>query len=173
MTGVDFRSPSDLTDATSSAPAGEIVHAAARGAIAAMAMTGMRTLTTNLGLVEETPPQAILRRRAHGLMRRVPRRRRRGGIELAHWGYGAAGGAAFALLPRAIRMRPWAGPAYGLMLWLGFEAGIAPALGLPQAKRPRLVERAALAGDHLLYGLVLSEFRPRPQEQRSSQGAGG
>jgi hypothetical protein len=144
--------------------AAEVGHAAARGAIAAMAMTGMRKVTTSLGLVEQPPPQAILRQRASGLLRRVPRRRRRTAIELAHWGYGAAGGVAFALLPDELRCRAWAGPGYGLALWAGFELGIAPALGLTQAKRVRLTERSALAADHLLYGLVLSEFRPRPQE---------
>jgi hypothetical protein len=43
---------------------------------------------------------------------------------------------------------------------LGFELGIAPALGLSQAKRTRPVDRLALAADHLLYGLVLSATRP-------------
>jgi hypothetical protein len=53
---------------------------------------------------------------------------------------------------------------YGLAVWLGFEMGIAPALGLSQAKRVRLVDRLALAADHLLYGLVLSEGRRRPRD---------
>jgi hypothetical protein len=52
---------------------------------------------------------------------------------------------------------------YGLVVWLGFELGIAPVLGLSQAKRVRLVDRLALAGDHLLYGVVLSEMRRHPQ----------
>jgi hypothetical protein len=38
--------------------------------------------------------------------------------------------------------------------------GIAPVLGLRQAKRIRPVDRLALAADHLLYGLVLSGTRP-------------
>jgi hypothetical protein len=42
--------------------------------------------------------------------------------------------------------------------------GIAPALGLRQLRQMRLTERAALAGDHLLYGFVLSETRRRPRE---------
>jgi hypothetical protein len=144
--------------------AGEIAHAAVRGAIAAMAMTGMRAFTVDLGIVQQTPPQAMVRQRARGLIRRVPRKRRRAAIELAHWGYGAIGGAAFGMLPRSIRQRRrWLGPVYGLVLWLGFEAGLAPLLGLSQAKELRVVERAALAADHLLYGLVLSEIRARPQ----------
>jgi hypothetical protein len=141
-----------------------IAHAALRGAIGAMAMTGMRALTIDLGLVDEPPPRAIVRQRAKGLLRKVPRRRRRGAIEVMHWTYGAAGGAGFGLLPESVRRVAWSGPAYGLFTWLGFEAAIAPGLGLKQAKSIRPVERAALAVDHLLYGLVLSETRARPNE---------
>lgn len=142
---------------------GEVLSGAARGAVGAMAMTGMRVLTTELGLVEQTPPQALSRQRARGLravLRRAPREQRRGLIEAAHWAFGAGGGAAFGALPREVRRRPWTGPLYGLVVWLGFELGIAPALGLSQAKRVRVVDRLALAGDHLLYGLVLSATRP-------------
>jgi hypothetical protein len=141
----------------------EVAHATLRGAIAAMAMTGMRAFTVSAGLVEEPPPRAIVRQKARGLLRHVPRRRRRAAIELAHWGYGAGGGAAFGALPEDVRRRRWAGPVYGLVAWLGFELGVAPVLGLRQAKERRAVERATLAADHLLYGLVLSEMRERPR----------
>jgi hypothetical protein len=145
---------------------GDVLSGAACGTIGAMAMTGMRVLTTELGLVEQTPPQALGAQRARGvraLLRRAPRKQRRGLLEAAHWTFGAAGGAAFGALPRPMRRHPWAGPAYGLMVWLGFELGIAPALGLSQAKRARPVDRIALAADHLLYGLVLSATRRAPQ----------
>ena len=142
----------------------ELAHAIARGAIAAMAMTGMRAFTVDLGIVEDPPPNAIFKQRARGLIRRVPRKRRRVVVELAHWGYGAAGGLAFGLLPARVRRRAWAGPLYGLLTWAAFEAGLAPLLGLTQATQLRLAERAALAADHVLYGLVLSEIRSRPQE---------
>ena len=49
-----------------------------------------------------------------------------------------------------------------MLVWLGFEFGLAPLLGLRQAKQPG-VERAAMAVDHLLYGLILSELRRRPR----------
>jgi hypothetical protein len=142
---------------------GDVLSGAACGAVGAMAMTGMRVITTELGLVEQTPPDAVSRQRAGGmraLLRRAPRKQRRGLVEAAHWAFGASGGAAFGALPRDIRRRRWAGPAYGLVVWLGFELGIAPALGLSQAKRTRPVDRLALAADHLLYGLVLSATRP-------------
>jgi hypothetical protein len=128
-----------------------------------MAMSGMRTLTVDLGLVEQPPPEAILTQKAPGLLLRVPVELRRALIEVAHWSYGAGGGVAFALLPEGVRRRAWAGPAYGSLLWIGFEVGLVPLLGLAQAQKPRPVERAALAADHLLYGLVLSELRRRPQ----------
>jgi hypothetical protein len=147
------------------AKAAEVAHASLRGAIAAAAMTGMRAFTVDIGLVDQTPPQAIAPQRAQGLLRRVPRRRRRAAIEVAHWAYGAGGGAAFALLPEDLRRQAWAGPAYGLVVWVGFELCLAPVLGLKRAKRQRGTERAALAADHLLYGLVLSETRARPQER--------
>jgi hypothetical protein len=142
---------------------GDVLGGAARGAVGAMAMTGMRVMTTELGLVEQTPPQALSRQRARGLralLRRAPRKQRRGLLEAAHWAFGAGGGAAFGALPRELRSHPSAGPVYGLVVWLGFELGIAPALGLSQAKRVRLVDRLALAADHVLYGIVLSASRP-------------
>lgn len=142
---------------------GEMLHGAARGAVGAMAMTGMRVLTTEFGILEQTPPQAVGRQRARGaraLLRRAPRKQRRGLIEAAHGAFGAGGGAAFGALPGTIRRRPWAGPVYGLVVRLGFEMGIAPLLGLSQAKRVRPVDRLALAADHVLYGLVLSGTRP-------------
>jgi len=38
----------------------------------------------------------------------------------------------------------------------GFEAGIAPALGLSQAQHMRPVERLVFLADHMLFGIVLA-----------------
>ena len=141
---------------------GHLLHGAFRGTIGAMAMTGMRSFTEAAGIIGETPPEAIFRQRLAFLLPPMQRRKRKVRIELAHWGYGAAGGAAFAALPEQIRLKPWAGPVYGLGIWLSFELAIAPALDLSQAKRVRFKERIAFAVDHLLYGLVLTETRRRP-----------
>ena len=142
----------------------EFAHGALRGAIAAMAMTGMRAFTVGAGIVEEPPPRAILRQRAKGTAearaaqppprggRALPlelrRRRRRHVRDASRTRSGCVAGPA---------------PRYGLAIWAGFEAGIAPALGLSQAKRPRPLDRVGLALDHLLYGFVLSEMRSRPR----------
>ena len=95
-----------------------------RGAIASMAMTGMRVLSVSLGLVEQAPPQQLAGE-STGARRAV--------VELGHWGVGALGGASFGALPREWRERPWTGPLYGLAIWSGFEA-TAKAVGLPHAE---------------------------------------
>ena len=153
-----------MNENESSLGVGELAHAGLRGVIAAMAMSGMRACTQSLGLVKQTPPQAIFRQRARFLRWSIPRKRRRAVEELTHWGYGAVGGVTYGALPDALRRRLWSGPIYGLALWLGFELGVAPVLGLSQSRQLRAVERAALAADHLLYGLVLSETHSRPRE---------
>lgn len=142
----------------------EVAQGALRGAIAAMAMTGMRTGTESLGLVDEAPPQSIFRQRARFLLWTLPRKRQRAAVEFSHWAFGALGGVVYALLPDSVRQRAWSGPVYGLAVWLGFEFGLAPALRLDEAREMRPVERAAVAADHLLYGLVLSETRRRPRD---------
>ena len=129
-----------------------------RGVVAAMAMTGLRSLTKGVGIVRLTPPEELGRHGAGApLLRRVAPERRGAALELAHWAYGGLGAAAFALAPpRAHRSRA-AGVAYGLALWALFEALIAPVAG---ADRERPVsERVALAADHVLYGLVLTSGR--------------
>jgi len=144
--------------------AGKIARSAMRGAIGAMAMTGARTFTQSLGLLEEAPPRSIIRQKSRGLFRLVPSGKQRAATELMHWTYGSVGGAVFGMLPEQVRTRRWSGPLYGLGAWLAFELGLAPVLGLSQSKRMRPVDRLALAADHLLYGLVLSEARRRPRE---------
>lgn len=143
--------------------AARLAHGALRGVIAAMAMSGLREFTRHVGLLEEPPPEAIMRQRLlPGPFRRPKKGTDRAKVELLHWGYGAGGGAVFAALPEEIRRKPYAGPAYGLAVWAGFELAVAPLLGL--SLRKRSLDRLALIADHLLYGFVLSETHKRPQD---------
>ena len=121
-----------------------------------MAMTGMRRVTTGLGLVGQTPPEEIATEGFPGLFARIPVQHRDEAVELAHWSYGAFAGAAFGLLPRSLRASPWAGPAYGLAIWAGFEAGLAPLLGLRDSGQRTLRERVSIAADHVLYGAIVA-----------------
>jgi hypothetical protein len=137
--------------------ADRMIHGAVRGAVASMAMTGAREFTRNAGLLEEPPPESIFRKLTRRRLSGVKHGPSRAAVELAHWGYGAAAGAAFAALPAPLRRASWSGPLFGLLVWTSFEVGIAPLLGLSQARRIRALDRAALAVDHLLYGYMLSE----------------
>ncbi|PRY00873.1 DUF1440 domain-containing protein [Allonocardiopsis opalescens] len=138
------------------APPAAAVRAAARGVVAAMAMSGVRRLWTGLGLQERTPPEDVLTETAPQVFLRVPRERRPAVVELAHWAYGGTAGAAFGLLPARVRRAAWSGPAYGIAVWALFEGVLAPALGLRHAKPGRPAERAAFLADHVLYGLIVA-----------------
>ena len=136
---------------TTSAPIG---HAAARGIVGAMAMSGMRKLTGGLGLLDESPPDAIAERHADHFLSRL-RIDRDVALEVAHWAYGAVGGALFGALPAALRRHAWSGPAFGVASWLLYEAAIAPLLGLTATRQRTVAGRIALAADHVLYGAVV------------------
>jgi hypothetical protein len=132
-----------------------VVHAAARGVVAAMAMSGLRKVTGGLGLLDESPPEAIAERHAGGLLARL-HVDRAVAIELAHWTYGAVGGALFGALPGVVRRHAWSGPAYGVASWLFYEAALAPLLGLAETTPKTVGGRLALAAAHVLYGTVVA-----------------
>jgi uncharacterized membrane protein YagU involved in acid resistance len=129
---------------------------ALRGAIGAMAMTAMRVVTARLNLLPKDPPKEIFEDALPQFLELVPREYRDEAIELAHWGYGAVGGAMFVLLPAAIRRHRWSGPAYGIGAWSFFEGLLAPMLGLRKPTERPTSERAAIFADHVLYGLIVA-----------------
>jgi uncharacterized membrane protein YagU involved in acid resistance len=141
-----------------------VIHALFRGIVGAMAMTGMRSLAEHAGVIREDPPARLARKQAKGLLKSVPRQRRGAVVELIHWATGATFGAVFGLLPASIRTKAWSGPAYGFLVWFGFDTAVAPALGLKERRWPHGKERTVFIIDHLLFGLVLSELRARPRE---------
>jgi hypothetical protein len=135
-----------------------VARSAAWGVVGAMAQTALRRVTTGLGLVRRPPPEQIALEGVPTLLARVPAEHRDEAIELAHWAYGAFAGAVYTTVPRALRQRGWGGPAYGVAVWLLFEAVLAPALlGLERTKERPHRERLALAADHTLYGAVVAK----------------
>nr|WP_249188108.1 hypothetical protein [Nocardiopsis sp. MG754419] len=122
-----------------------------------MAMSGARRLAVGLEMVERTPPESILREGVPAMLRGIPEERHLAAIELAHWGYGAAAGAAFGLLPAGLRRWRLTGPVYGVLSWGLFEVALAPALDLAHAHRAGTRERMALLLDHVLFGLIVGE----------------
>ncbi len=144
-------------------------RAAARGLVAAMAMTGMRSVSSGLGLLEQTPPEAIVEEQAGDTVAALSPEHRAVVAELAHWGFGAAAGSAFGMLPASLRRHTAAGPAYGLAIWLAFEFAIAPLLGVRRVVRGRFTARAMIALDHVLYGVVVAgRLAPEPGARRET-----
>ena len=114
-------------------------------------MSIARLAAKRAGLLRESPPEAVTRQRLA-----VPDGARPLVAGAIHLGYGALAGAAFGALPPRVRDRRGAGAAYGAGSWILFEAAIAPALRLVQARERRPLERAVLLADHLLYGAVVA-----------------
>lgn len=141
----------------------ELRRAAARGVIAAMAMTGMRRMTRGLGLLKQPPPEEMARDAPvlSAIVARTPLEHRAELIELFHWIYGGVGGAVFGAAVRS--RRPWIGPVYGLSVWALFETGIVPLLGLGRAHDSRVVSRVVVALDHVLYGVVVAGEPATPE----------
>jgi uncharacterized membrane protein YagU involved in acid resistance len=123
------------------------------GVIGAMAMTGVRVFAVHAGLIREDPPSRLVRKRRG--------RRPRWVVELVHWALGGVFGVVYGLLPDGLRRRAWSGPLYGLVVWLGFDAVVAPALGLTARNWPKGRERAVFVADHLLYGFVVRRMSAR------------
>ena len=134
----------------------DVIHAKLRGVIGAMAMTGLRGFALHLGLIREDPPSRLIRKQKG--------RRPRWVVELVHWAMGGVFGIVFGLLPERWRQRRWTGPVYGVFVWLGFDAFVAPLFGLKQRDWPKGRERLVFIADHLLFGFVLDELRARPRE---------
>lgn len=140
-----------------------VLRSSARGLAAAMAMTGIRTLTGNLGLLHKSPPDAIVERHLPPPMRRLPPERLDALTELAHWSYGTLGGAAYAVLPERAKGDRRVGPLYGLALWLAYEVVLAPLLDLRHTEQRSKRTRAMLALDHAMYGVIVAGWlAPEP-----------
>lgn len=126
-------------------------------------MTGLRTVTAATGPRDQSPPKAIVEEQAPQLVCQLPHRSRHAVIEAVHWAYGTGGGVVFGLLPTRIRWHAAAGPVYGLAIWLAFELGIAPVLGVRHAPHHRVLWRAMVALDHILYGVIVGgRLAPEP-----------
>lgn len=142
---------------------GAIARAGARGLVASMAMTGIRTVTAAMGPHEKTPPEAIVEKHAPRWVREMPDWKKQAVTELAHWSYGTAGGVAFGVLPERIRGHPITGPLYGLTIWLAFELGLAPMLEVEHTQHRTVAWRVGMALDHLVYGIVVAgRLAPEP-----------
>ncbi len=120
-----------------------------------MAMTGLRRVTTGLGLLRKPPPEEIATEGVPGLLARIPPGKRAAVIELAHWSFGALASVGYDLLPRRIVELRASGPLYGLAIWALYEATFAPAFEADRTAARTTGDRIALALDHALYGAII------------------
>lgn len=127
-------------------------------------------MTANAGLVEQAPPEAVAEKHAPRRMQRLRPTGRQALVELVHWTYGASGGAVFGALPRRFRQTAWSGPLYGTAVWLAFELGLAPVLGIEHVHQRKILGRAMIAADHVLYGIVVAGWLA-PQARRKDGAA--
>jgi hypothetical protein len=74
------------------------------------------------------------------------------------------GGMGFGILPAGVRRRRWAGAAYGLAILGVFEVAAAQWLGIGKKDRA-ISDRFALAGEHVLYGIVLVDETEGPAQR--------
>ena len=139
----------------------DAVQGAMRGAVASLAMSGARAFAKDLGLLEKTPPEAIAEN-ADGVMANVPSEWRPAAVRALHAVVGAVGGVTYGVVPDPIRQKAWSGPIWGVAIWVSYEFGVAPLVGLKHARDVDADEQAVLIADHLLYGWILSETRRRP-----------
>ncbi len=130
-------------------------EAAVRGVLGAMGMTGLRRVTTGLGLLSKPPPDEIATEGVPGLLARIPPSKQGTAIELAHWSFGALASVGYNLLPRRLRGHQASGPLYGLAIWAVYEATFAPWFDAARTTDRTAGDRVALALDHALYGAII------------------
>ena len=140
------------------------VRSAAKGALAgALATAPMSAVmlgADRLGLMGRQPPEVIIQKALDAANREPRRRTVKPTAAAAHVGFGAAAGAAFALLesdedalPRSIAK----GALFGIGLYAASYAGWIPALDiLPRPGHDRKGRQPAMAVAHVVYGTALA-----------------
>lgn len=130
------------------------------GAAATGPMTAFMFGSQQLGLMYKPPPKQITER-AERKAGEAPGRRPPSLLDTswlaAHFGFGAAAGAAFGLLRRLYPGSSWeAGILHGLAVWAVGYVGVMPSLGLyPPPQKDRTSRAMVMVAAHVVYGCTL------------------
>jgi hypothetical protein len=120
------------------------------------------------------PPRQVTMRLAEeaGVEDHLDESERTGLTLLNHFGYGAATGALYGLLPRVNAVPPVVGGiAYGLAVWAGSYLGLLPALGiLSPATRHPARRNALMIAAHVVWGAVLATIVEQTEPRRNGGG---
>jgi hypothetical protein len=141
-----------------------VVQGAAAGVLATAAMSGVMLAARRAGLMRKMPPERITEKLLDALGLGRSEREENAAATAAHFGFGAAAGAPFALVrPPVVRRHPvLSGLLYGTLVWAASYGGWIPALGiLPPPERDRKRRQAAMVAAHLVYGGVLGALAHR------------
>jgi NAD(P)-dependent dehydrogenase (short-subunit alcohol dehydrogenase family) len=134
------------------------------GAVAGLAATGvmscMMLAAKRVGALGEPPPRRLTRRLLSPLG--PPRGRALDVLAtLAHFGYGAALGSVFGLLPAPAKTST-SGALFGLGIWAVNYAGWLPRVGwMPQPQHDRPGRPSTMVAAHLAFGAALAGFERR------------
>jgi hypothetical protein len=139
----------------------DLTRGAAAGTLATAAMSALMLAAGRAGLMGRQPPEAIVRQ-AGARTAGEPRGRLADALAtVAHLGFGAGTGAAYALLPPS-RRPVLRGVLAGQAVWAVSYAGWVPAFGaLPPPSRDRTPRQAAMVAAHVVYGAVLGALDDR------------
>jgi hypothetical protein len=140
------------------------------GMIGALAMTGIRTLLVETGMVSEPLPHKVERRLAMqlGIDDRLGARSEDLLAQVQHLALGATFGIGYSLLRHRLNFPSSAAPLYGLFVYAANVAGLGPAFDLnraPWRDDPPDVARQIFI--HLIYGLVTAQVIHRLAEERA------
>ena len=133
------------------------IEGAVAGVAATAVMTGVRMAADRVGIHERRPAHSVIVRRLRGVTGRKPwGHEAETTATIAHYAFGAAAGAAYAVVaPRRARVRGL-GILYSVAIWLVSYFGVLPWLRLmPCPERDATGRQVVLAVDHVVYGLVL------------------
>ncbi|MFF5112960.1 DUF6789 family protein [Streptosporangium sp. NPDC000509] len=134
----------------------DLVRGAGSGVLATAAMSAVMLAGERAGLMRDQPPKRIVRGLLPGHRHR-PKSGERALGAIAHFGFGATGGAAFALFCGGRRAPVTLGVAYGLAIWLVSYQGWVPKLEvLPPIDEDQPGRRAVMAAGHVVYGAMLA-----------------
>jgi hypothetical protein len=127
----------------------EFARGAGAGVLATIVMSAGFLAAQRAGTIGRLPPRLIVDHVAPAL----PPHFSRIAAAIAHLGYGAAAGTAYALAPRKGIA---SGVAYGVVVWAcGYELWVPAAGVLPPAHRDDRARALTIFAAHLLYGAAL------------------